>query len=129
MSLQSKTQLSMSIAVNLYLSLLGKIPVLGLIILASIFIIFGDYSAKSWSINHREMWLFFAFVGYFFSAFFYIPTLLREGLIISSITWALVSTIGFLLIGFIIFKETLSVSQTIAVICGTISRFILTLFD
>ena len=114
---------------NLYLSLLGKVPVMGLILLAASSVIVGDFSAKLWSINSKKEYLFLSFVGYFFSAFFYIPTLLRQGLIVSSIMWGLISTIGFVVIGLLIFKETLSFFQIIAVVLGVISLLILTIFE
>ena len=74
-----------STLINAYLSLLGRVPVVGLILAASISVIVGDYAAKAWSQSHREWYLFLAFAGYFFSGFFYIPTLLRDGLIVTSI--------------------------------------------
>ena len=76
-----------STLINAYLSLLGRVPVVGLLLAASISVIVGDYAAKAWSQSHREWYLFLAFAGYFFSGFFYIPTLLRDGLIVTSVIW------------------------------------------
>jgi len=114
---------------NIYLSLLGKVPVVGLILLAATSVIVGDFSAKMWSVNNKKEFLFLAFFGYFLSAFFYIPTLLRQGLIITSIAWGLLSTLGFVAIGLLIFKETLSIAQIIAVTLGVVSLLILTIFE
>ena len=108
----------MTSLINAYLSLLGRVPVVGLILVASVSVIVGDYAAKAWSLSHRECYLFLAFAGYFFSGFFYIPTLLRDGLIVTSVLWVLLSTIGFMVIGIVIFKETLSLTQTIGAILG-----------
>ncbi len=115
--------------VSTYITLASKIPVFGLILLAATSVIIGDYSAKAWSVSHSNLYLFLAFLGYFFSGFFYIPTLLREGLIITSVLWGLLSTIGFIVIGYVIFKESLSISQTIAVSLGVVSILILTIAD
>jgi multidrug transporter EmrE-like cation transporter len=115
--------------VGLYTSFLGDIPVVGLILLASGSVIAGDYSAKAWSVNGHGLYLLFAFLGYFFSAFFYTPTLLREGLIVTSVLWVLLSTIGFLLIGLVIFKETLSSLQIVAVVLGIIAIVLLTVLE
>lgn len=112
---------------NLYISLLGKISVIGLIILASLSVTIGDFAAKSWSVNQKGSYLLLAFIGYFFSGFFYIPSLLREGLIVTSVLWGLINTIGFIVIGLVIFKESLSPIQVVAVILGIISIFILTI--
>lgn len=119
----------MSSFIGAYISLLSKIPVIGLILLASASVILGDYAAKAWSTNNKGMYLLLAFAGYFFSGFFYIPTLLREGLIVTSVIWGLLSTIGFIVIGLLIFKETLSVTQIIAVTLGIISILVLTILD
>lgn len=119
----------MSLVVDVYVSLLGKVPVIGLILLAAMGVIIGDYSAKAWSVNGIGLYLSIAFAGYFFSGFFFIPTLLREGLIITSVLWVSLSTIGFLVIGFLIFKEALSATQVVAVILGIISIVILTVFE
>jgi len=75
----------MSNLINAYLSVLGRIPVIGLILAASASVIMGDFAAKAWSVNHKESYLFLAFAGNFLSGFFYIPTLLREGLIVTSV--------------------------------------------
>lgn len=119
----------MSSFINMYLSVLGKVPVIGLILLASVSVIVGDYAAKAWATNNKGIFLLIAFAGYLFSGFFYIPTLLREGLIVTSVIWGLLSTLGFIVIGFVVFKETLSVTQTVAAILGIISILILTIFD
>lgn len=115
--------------IKAYISLLGSVPVLVLIILASASVIMGDYTAKAWSVSHKPLLLVLAFLGYFLSGFFYIPTLLREGLIVTSVLWAVISTIGFLVIGFVIFKEQLSLMQIIAVIIGIISILLLSVFE
>ncbi len=115
--------------INVYVSVLSKLPVLVLIVFAASSVIIGDYAAKAWSENHKVAYLLCAFLGYFFSGFFYIPTLLREGLIISSVIWGLLSTIGFVIIGWLIFKEALSFTQIIAIAFGIVSILILTIFD
>ena len=115
--------------IKAYTTLLGSIPVIGLILLASLSVVMGDYAAKAWSVSQKPSLLFLAFLGYFLSGFFYIPTLLREGLIVTSVIWAIISTVGFLLIGFVIFKEQLSFLQIIAVIIGIISIIMLSVFE
>jgi multidrug transporter EmrE-like cation transporter len=115
--------------INFYTQTLSKIPVLVLIILAALSVTLGDYSAKAWSINHKGAFLFFAFAGYFFSGFFYIPTLLKQGLIITSVLWGVLSTIGFLIIGFLIFKEQLTPVQVIAATLGIISILLFNFFE
>jgi multidrug transporter EmrE-like cation transporter len=100
-----------------------------LILMAAVSVIVGDYAAKAWSFSHgqREWYLLLAFAGYFFSGFFYVPSLLREGLIITSVLWVLLSAVRFLVIGIVIFKETLSLTQTVGVILGIISVLLLTI--
>ncbi|MBI5421873.1 hypothetical protein HZA44_01960, partial [Candidatus Peregrinibacteria bacterium] len=56
---------------------------------------------------------------------FYVPTLLREGLVITSIIWSLISLIGFMFAGLVIFKESLNLHQGIGVVFGLVSLVIL----
>jgi hypothetical protein len=88
----------MTTLIKAYLSLLGRVSVFGLILMAAVSVIVGDYAAKAWSLSHGQMewYLFLAFAGYFFSGFFYVPSLLREGLIVTSVLWVLLSAVGFL---------------------------------
>jgi multidrug transporter EmrE-like cation transporter len=111
---------------SLYVDTLSRVPALGLVLLAAVSVILGDYGAKAWSEEGRGLYLAMGFIGYFFSAFFYIPSLLKEDLIITSVLWVLLSTIGFLVIGAVIFKEVLSPVQIGAVVLGIVSICILT---
>lgn len=108
-----------------YLELMGKIPVLALLAISGTGVIVGDVFAKYWSMNQRGWFLVAAFIGYFASSFFYIPTLLREGLVITSIIWSLISLIGFLFVGLVLFKESLTFHQGIGVGFGLVSLVIL----
>jgi len=114
---------------NLFTKILPSLPVYVLLLLSSIGVITGDYFAKLWSTNTKTIFLILAFVGYFVSAFFYIPTLLREGLIITSVIWSLISIAGFLAIGFLIFKESLNCLQVVGICLGIISLVILTIAE
>jgi multidrug transporter EmrE-like cation transporter len=102
-----------------------KIPVIVLLIISSLGVIMGDFFAKYWSVHQRAIFYVIAIVGYLCSSIFYIPTLLRQGLVVTSIIWSLISTIGFLFIGLVIFKETLTLVQMIGVGFGVISLVIL----
>lgn len=110
-----------------YLALAAKIPVFILIIFAAASVITGDYFAKLWSVEQRSVLWVIAVIGYFFSGFFYIPTLLREGLVVTSILWSVLSIIGFLIIGLVILKEALNGIQVVGVVFGIISLTILTI--
>lgn len=106
---------------DMYLSLAARLPVFVLILLSASGVVTGDYFAKSWSEN-RESWRFFvSLMGYLSSGIFYIPTLLRGQLIVTSIIWSFLSIIGFLLIGFIIFKESFNGIQIVGIFFGVIS--------
>ena len=108
---------------------LNKISVFGLILLAAASVIFGDFAAKLWSTNHNNNWYTLALGGYFLSGVFYIPTLLREGLVITSILWSVLSIIGFLAIGLIIFRESVSNLQILGILFGVVSIVILTMVE
>ncbi|KKT43473.1 MAG: drug resistance protein [Candidatus Wolfebacteria bacterium GW2011_GWE2_44_13] len=110
---------------QLYLAILAKFPVGVLLTLAAGSVIVGDYFGKLWSTQQRPLFLVIAFLGYFGSGFFYLPTLLREGLLVTSIIWSLLSIVGFMVIGLLIFKETLTGIQAVGVGFGVISLVIL----
>ena len=92
-----------------YIELMGKIPVLALLLISGTGVIVGDVFAKYWSLNQRWPLLVAAFIGYFTASFFYIPTLLREGLVITSVIWSLIGFIGFLFVGLVLFKESINI--------------------
>lgn len=88
-------------------------------------VIAGDYFAKFWSTNQKGIFVLLAVLGYAASSLFYIPTLLREGLVITSLIWSILAIIGFLVIGLFVFNETLSTVQWIGVGLGIGSLIIL----
>ncbi len=103
------------------LEFFSKIPVWALLSLSATSVILGDFFGKYWSTNSKTTFFFCAVVCYILSGIFYVPTLLREGLIITSLIWSLLSIIGFLLIGFVLFNETVTATQAIGIVLGIIS--------
>jgi multidrug transporter EmrE-like cation transporter len=104
-----------------------KIPVIVLLIISATGVILGDFFAKYWSLHQRTIFYIIAIVGYLCSSIFYIPTLLRQGLVVTSIIWSLISIVGFLFIGLVVFKEPLTTLQIVGVAFGVISLVILAL--
>ena len=109
------------------LNVFSKIPVWALLCFAAISVVAGDIFAKYWSANAKSVFYFAALIAYAFSGFFYIPTLLREGLVVTSVIWSILSIVGFLFVGIILFKETLTPLQIAGVVLGVIALIILTL--
>ena len=105
--------------------LLAKLPVIVLLLLSATSVVVGDYFAKSWSTNQKGIFLVIALTGYFFSGIFYIPSLLKQGLVITSIIWSLLSILGFLFIGLVLFQETLSATQMVGVGFGVVALILL----
>ena len=87
----------------------------------------GDYFAKYWSTTQKHPFYYIALITYFCSGFFYIPTLLKQGLVITSLIWSLLTIVGFTVIGIIIFKEHLTITQTIGLVLGIVALIILNL--
>ena len=107
--------------IEIFLGLVGRLPVWLLLSLSVAGVIGGDFFAKYWSL-HRQPHLFgLAILGYLVSSVFYIPTLLRKGLVITSVIWGVASTIGFIVIGILVFKEELTPLQSVATFLGTVS--------
>ena len=107
------------------ISLFNKIPLAILFALSTFFVLFGDYLGKYWSTNHKPIFFIGALLGYLLTGFFYVPILLREGLVVSALLWILLDTIGFILIGLILFHEQLNLLQVVGIIFGFISLVIL----
>lgn len=108
-----------------FIQIAQKIPIWALLALSGTGVVLGDTMAKVWSLNPRWSIFVVAMLGYFVSGFFYIPSLLREGLVITSVIWSLISIIGFLFVGLVFFKEHLTLIQWIAVALGVVSLLIL----
>ena len=110
---------------NYLLEVVAKIPWLLSILFAASSAVLGDYFGKLWSMNHRLSYYYLALLGYFFSGFFYLPTLLKKGLVITSVLWSVLAIIGFLLIGLFLFKEYLTARQILGVVLGVFSLLLL----
>lgn len=108
-----------------YLKIASYIPVVVLILMGSLAVVAGDYFAKTWSLSRSGIWFALAVVAYGGSVFFYVPTLLREGLVLTSMLWNIFTGIGFLLIGLLVFRESLTVMQWIGVGLGFASLVLL----
>ncbi len=104
---------------------LAKVPTLALLFLSASSVVTGDLFAKYWSMTQRPLHLALAVAGYFFSGFFYIPSLLKEGLVVTSVIWSVLSIVGFLLIGIVLFKEHLTLLQTAGAVLGIVSLVLL----
>ncbi len=96
-----------------------------LVVLSSISVIAGDYFAKSWSVSQKTGLYLLSLLGYLLSSFFYIPSLLKEGLVITAVVWDMISVIGFLFIGLVLFHETLTTLQWVGVGLGLASLAVL----
>jgi small multidrug resistance pump len=110
---------------NIILSVLTKLPTWALIALAACAVVVGDIAAKTWSVSRGEAWYWAALVAYACSGLFYVPTLLRDGLVVTSVLWTIGSIVGFLFVGLVLFKETLSSLQMLGVAFGIISVLLL----
>ena len=105
--------------------MLTKLPVWLLLIISASGVVSGDYFAKYWSINHKPIFVILAFVGYAISSLFYFPTLLSKGLVVTSVAWSVLSIIGFMVVGILIFNETLTPTQWLGAGFGIVSLVIL----
>jgi multidrug transporter EmrE-like cation transporter len=95
-----------------------------ILLIAAAATIAGDLFAKYWSLNRRPALLAIALAAYFLGSVFYIPSLLRDGLVITSTIWSLVSTLGFILLGLLLFREHLSFWQGVGVGLGALALIV-----
>lgn len=107
------------------IDLFNKVPVLLLLIGAAVIEIASDIIAKYWAAAPSRLLFCIAVGTYALGAVIYIPTLLREGLIVTSLVWSLLSVLGYLAVGFFLFHETLSLQQITGVALAIIAIFLL----
>lgn len=88
--------------------LFSKIPIILLLVLSALSVTTGDFFAKYWSTNGKNVFYLLAILGYIGSSIFYIPTLTKEGLVVTSVIWGVLSMVGLLIVGLFIFKENLT---------------------
>jgi drug/metabolite transporter (DMT)-like permease len=112
---------------DLLLSWSQKIPLILLFTVSALSVGAGDYLAKKWSLEPGWGSFAGALACYLSSSFFYLQTLTRKGLVVSSIIWSITSIIAFLFVGLVVFHETLSGVQIIGVFLGTISLLMLSI--
>ena len=72
---------------NSILKIYTQVPVIVLLLLAASSVITGDYLAKSWSINRGTGLFVLALIFYSLSGVLYVPTLFRQGLVVTSLIW------------------------------------------
>jgi multidrug transporter EmrE-like cation transporter len=92
-----------------------------MILLSGLCVVLGDIFGKIWSENLNKNFFLLSILFYGLSSVFYMPALLKEGLTITSVIWSLISILGFLIVGILIFHEKLTPVQIIAVVLGMIS--------
>ena len=109
------------------LSVFSRIPILLLVLVSAICVVLGDYFGKQWLITLKPLFYILSLITYLGSAYFYLPVLLREGLVVTSVIWSTLSIVGFLLVGIVIFHEVLSTMQIVGVLFGVIALIILSL--
>lgn len=107
------------------IALLSKLPVPLLLLIGTLLNNTGDYTAKYWSVTNKHLFFFIGFIAYSLAGLFYMPTLLKRGLVVTSVMWSALGMVGYLLIGLVIFKERLSPIQIFGVVLGISSFLIL----
>jgi len=107
------------------ISIFNKVHPQILLLFAAIFVIFGDYTGKLWSRNPTLSLFILTILIYALYSITYIPVLLRRGLIVTSFNWTLISDIGVIFIGIILFHEHLSAYQVCGVILSLIAIYLL----
>lgn len=110
---------------NTLVSWSQKVPLLLLFTFSAVSVGAGDFLAKKWSLEPGWVTFAGALTCYLCSSFFYLQTLARKGLVVSSIIWSITSIIAFLFVGLVIFHESLTSLQVAGVILGAISLLIL----
>ena len=107
------------------IEILRNIPLPVFFLASLVAVLVGDFFAKSWSVSLKGSFFIIASLGYLLSGILYMPTLLQKGLVITATIWMILNIIGFLVIGFMVFKENITALQTFGLVLGVIALAIL----
>ena len=107
------------------MQILGHTPVIILLIISAVLTVLADIVAKYWSISRSSTLFIAALIIYAVSTVFFIPTLVRETLIVSATLGTVLATVGFVLASLFIFKESISSIQWVGVVFGIVSVILL----
>ncbi|MEK7464769.1 MAG: hypothetical protein AAB617_03260 [Patescibacteria group bacterium] len=110
---------------NALLAIFQKVPMIVLMLIGVLFVALGDFLGKSWSLQQKHLFYFLAILSYGAGNIFYLPTLLREGLVVTTIIWSILVILVSIFIGMVMFGETLSPLRSVGVIFGVVSLVIL----
>lgn len=86
-----------------------------LLVLSALSTISGDYFGKLWSINHKPGLFLLAFILYASGGLFFIPTLIKESLIVSTVVYILLAQTGNLAVSLLIFHEKIDFLQSFGI--------------
>ena len=107
------------------IEILKNIPLPFFFLASLVAVLMGDFFAKFWSVSLKGSFFIIASIGYLLSGILYMPTLLQKGLVITATIWTILNIIGFLAIGFMVFKENITTLQTFGLALGVIAIAIL----
>lgn len=100
---------------------------IGVLLSASVLItVLGDFFAKYWSTAPSKTSLYYLAMGCWMLAnVFFISSLLKKPLVTMGLMFTLANIVGFTLVGFFVFGESISTVQTIGTCVGFIALVLL----
>lgn len=95
------------------------------VILAALISVVGDLCGKLWATG--KGWWFYpaALVIWTLGSVVYLPVLAKQGLVVATLLWCFFNVLGFVFLGVVLFKETLTPMQWAGVILGVIGMALL----
>jgi multidrug transporter EmrE-like cation transporter len=97
------------------------VPTWVLLLLVAGCIVVGDTIIKYWTGNQKDWMVVIVFIFYTLSGLLYFPTLLNENLTTATVIWSILSLVGSVLVGLLVFRETVSTIQGIGIMLGILS--------
>ena len=92
---------------------------------ATILYVFGDFLAKTWSLKNAPAWFIAALAIYFLGSLFFILTIKKSSLSLTSATAPLAIALTGILLGYFYFDERLTFMQYFGVALGLIALALL----
>jgi multidrug transporter EmrE-like cation transporter len=95
------------------------------VILAAMISVVGDLFGKMWATGKGTWYYFAALAAWTLGSIVYLPVLAKQGLIVATLLWCIINVLGFVFLGVVLFKETLTPLQWTGVILGVVGMALL----
>ncbi len=104
------------------MNIMLKVPAFVWLLISTLFCAFGEYLSKKWGMNPGWTFAFLVSGVYAIGAMFWLPALLHKNqLAVMGTIWALMTAILTVVIGLLVFHESLTIFQIVGIMLALVS--------